>query len=304
MMRPTVALKIDVDTDVGTRDGVPRLIEILQERDLPGTFLFSLGPDNTGKAIRRIFRPGFLKKVRRTKVGSVYGWRTLLSGTLLPAPLIGKRRADILRYVRDSGYEVGVHCYDHFKWQDYVHRFDLDQTRREFGKAVSEFKRIFGEPPSTAGAPGWQANARTLQVYDEYKLLYGSDTRGSYPFFPKVNGRRYDTLQVPTTLPTLDELLGRPEYPEISLPDHYLGLLNPDSPNVWTIHAEIEGQAKSDLFIQILDKLMTAGVHFTEMRDIAVDAITRLGAVAASEIADKEIDGRSGIVAQQASLVV
>ena len=74
MSHPVVALKIDVDTDMGTRDGVPDLIKILMERKIPATFLFSLGPDNTGKAVRRIFRPGFFKKVRRTKVGSTYHW--------------------------------------------------------------------------------------------------------------------------------------------------------------------------------------------------------------------------------------
>ena len=84
--RPQLVIKVDVDTDRGTREGVPALVTVLQRRSVPATFLLSLGPDNTGKAIRRIFRPGFLKKVSRTRVTKLYGWRTLFSGTLLPAP--------------------------------------------------------------------------------------------------------------------------------------------------------------------------------------------------------------------------
>ena len=65
-----LALKIDVDTYRGTLEGVPRLVELLRKHDAQATFLFSLGPDHTGRAIKRVFRRGFLKKVSRTSVTS------------------------------------------------------------------------------------------------------------------------------------------------------------------------------------------------------------------------------------------
>src|SRR6266851_6413500 len=103
-----LALKIDVDTYRGTREGVPALIDILKRHGAGATFLFSLGPDHTGRAIKRALRPGFMQKVGRTSVVSHYGIRTLLYGTLLPGPDIGKRCAPILRSVRDAGFEVGI----------------------------------------------------------------------------------------------------------------------------------------------------------------------------------------------------
>jgi len=81
-----LALKIDVDTLRGTREGVPRLLECLARHDVRATFLFSLGPDHTGRALRRVFRRGFVGKVRRTSVVRHYGVRTLLYGTALPGP--------------------------------------------------------------------------------------------------------------------------------------------------------------------------------------------------------------------------
>ncbi|MHB8494509.1 MAG: 4-deoxy-4-formamido-L-arabinose-phosphoundecaprenol deformylase, partial [Casimicrobiaceae bacterium] len=54
-----LGLKVDVDTLRGTREGVPRLVEILARHGVAATFLFSLGPDHTGRAIKRIFRAGF-----------------------------------------------------------------------------------------------------------------------------------------------------------------------------------------------------------------------------------------------------
>ena len=53
-----LALKIDVDTLRGTREGVPNLVELLRRHRVGATFLFSVGPDHTGRAIKRVFRPG------------------------------------------------------------------------------------------------------------------------------------------------------------------------------------------------------------------------------------------------------
>ena len=60
-----LAIKIDVDTDRGTREGIAPLARAMDRHSIRGTFLFSLGPDNTGRAIRRVFRPGFFSKVSR-----------------------------------------------------------------------------------------------------------------------------------------------------------------------------------------------------------------------------------------------
>src|SRR4051812_7807952 len=128
---PLLALKIDVDTYRGTLQGVPQLVEILRRHGAQATFLFSLGPDHTGRAIKRALRPGFMKKVSRTSVVAHYGLKTLMYGTLLPGPDIGRRCGDILRGVRDSGYEVGIHCWDHVKWQDGVAQADMAWTTRQ-----------------------------------------------------------------------------------------------------------------------------------------------------------------------------
>ena len=299
MLPSTIALKIDVDTHVGTRDGVPRLVDMLKRRRIPATFLFSLGPDNTGKAIRRVFRRGFLKKVSRTNVTKLYGWRTLLSGTLLPAPHIGRRNESVLRAVADAGFEVGIHCYDHFKWQDYVHRFSLLRTRREFSLASCEFERIFKKAPLGAGAPGWQANERSLLVYDERSLLYGSDTRGQVPFQPSIGGVVFDTPQLPTTLPTLDELIGRDAFPESSIPDYYAQLLDPTTPNVMTIHAEIEGQSKAKLFGKILDTMEAKKYQFCSLAAIGQAINSRRISLPICELSSGTVDGRSGLLSCQ-----
>lgn len=300
-MNTSLALKIDVDTDRGTRIGVPNLLADCREFGVPACFLFSLGPDQTGRAVTRIFRPGFFKKVSRTSVVQLYGIRTLLNGTLLPAPHIGRRNAAGMRAVRQAGFEVGIHCYNHYRWQDHVQKMSLGGVRAEFSAARSEFRRIFECEARTAGAAGWQSNARSREVYDEAGLLYASDSRGIGPFFPRIEGRAFKTLEIPTTLPTLDELLGRPEFPEGKIVGYLLSLLRPGRLNVFTLHAEVEGMGKSAFFRALLAACRSSGVQFVRLDEHARDLLSRPAGIPICDQVMAPIDGRSGLVATQAA---
>jgi undecaprenyl phosphate-alpha-L-ara4FN deformylase len=299
-MAVRLALKVDVDTDRGTREGVPNLVADCRAAGVPACFLFSLGPDQTGRAITRVFRPGFFRKVSRTSVVQMYGLRTLLNGTLLPAPHIGRRNAGVMRAVRDAGFEVGIHSYNHYRWQDYLPKLSLAEVRAEFGAARAEFTRIFGTEARTAGAAGWQSTGASREAYDEAGLLYASDTRGGGPFFPRIGGRVARTLEIPSTLPTLDELLGRPEFPDAKIVPHLLSLLRADRPNVFTLHAEIEGMGRRTLFQELLAAARSAGVEFIRLDDLARELLANRDAIPVRDQVMASIDGRSGLVAAQA----
>jgi undecaprenyl phosphate-alpha-L-ara4FN deformylase len=296
MHPPTIALKVDVDTYVGTRDGVPRLLEILERFGIHATFYFSMGPDNSGKAIRRIFtRKGFLKKMLRTRAPSVYGFRTLLYGTLLPAPQIAASFPDVLKETARKGHEVGIHCWDHVKWHDYLPWLPKPVTAMELGRASSLFEEILGRRARTTAAPGWTVSSDSLEIQDAMNLDYCSDSRGIAPFFPVMAGRRFRTLQVPTTWPTMDELLGEGDITAANINDHYLALVRPGL-NVHTIHAELEGNVLAPQFTDLLERLSGLGVHFMTL----AEAAAAFGRDAADgPLAMGEIPGRAGKVAIQ-----
>src|SRR5215472_17356883 len=93
-----VALKVDCDTYIGTRDGVPRLLEAFSARRIRATFFFSYGPDRSGVAAKRVFtQRGFLAKMLRSRAASLYGFPTILYGTFLASPMIGQRCAEQMR---------------------------------------------------------------------------------------------------------------------------------------------------------------------------------------------------------------
>ncbi|HUJ78702.1 MAG TPA: polysaccharide deacetylase family protein [Nitrospiria bacterium] len=305
MAGPLLVIKVDVDTDRGTRLGVPALLNLFKEFAIHTTFYFSLGPDNTGRAVRRLFRLGFFGKVVRTNVVGVYGVRTLLNGVLWPGPHIGHRNEAVMRAARDAGHEVGIHCYDHIRWQDGLAAMSREEVYAEFNRARKEFERIFDKPAITAGAAGWQANRHSLAAYDDAGLSYASDARGDRPFFPRSDGRVFKTLQIPTTLPTLDEVLGRPDYPPGSPPDYadgrlidwYCGRLDPVRPNVLTIHAELEGMRHAPLFRALLRRLLAVPVTCVTLGQLAERLLRKTEALPVLELGMGRIDGRSGTVA-------
>jgi undecaprenyl phosphate-alpha-L-ara4FN deformylase len=299
MTTPLLAIKVDIDTDRGTRLGVPNLLALFDEFAVKATFLFSLGPDNTGRAIKRVFRPGFLSKVSRTSVVSTYGIRTLLNGVLLPGPYVGRRNEGVMRRVRDQGHETGIHCYDHIRWQDGLAKMTRSEVFTEFDKARREYERIFAQPAKTAGSAGWQANGLSLEAYDDAGLLYASDCRGSRPFFPRAGGTVFKTLQIPTTLPTLDELLGRPEYPEARIAGHYVSLLRQNMVNVLTIHAELEGMRHLSFFRAFLKELKDLPANVARLDDVARDLLQDPRSIPVCSLVAGTVDGRSGTLAVQ-----
>lgn len=289
-----LALKIDVDTYRGTREGVPRLMEMLTRHGARATFLFSLGPDHTGRAIRRVFRPGFLKKVTRTSVTSHYGLATLLYGTLLPGPDIGRRCAAILRQVRDAGFEVGIHTHDHVRWQDHVEQADAEWTVREMEAAARRFQEIFGEPARVFGAAGWQMNVHAFRLEQRMGLSHASDCRGTHPFIPLWNAEIIDCPQLPTTLPTLDELIGRDGVTEANVAEHLLALTRdpPATGHVYTLHAELEGMKLAPVFERLLAGWRDQGYELTDLAGLRADLDP--ARLPYHEVVLREIPGRSG----------
>lgn len=297
----TIALKVDVDTLRGTREGVPRLAALFKKHDAGATFLFSLGPDHTGRAIKRVFRPGFLSKVSRTSVVSHYGFPTLLYGTLLPGPDIGRRCADLLRQVRDQGYEVGIHCWDHVKWQDGVMHADAKWVHGEMLAACNRFTDIFKEAPRTHGAAGWQMNLAALRETQRLGFDYCSDGRGSHPFIPMLHAEIIDCPQLPTTLPTLDELIGIDACNEDNVHERILQLTREavTHQHVFTLHAELEGMRLGNVIEKLIPGWKEQGYRLVATRE-QYASLDRT-ALPYHEVVQGSVPGRSGTLMLQGS---
>jgi len=239
-----------------------------------------------------------MKKVQRTSVVSHYGIKTLMYGTLLPGPDIGRRGADILRATRDAGFETAIHCWDHVKWQDGVEHADPAWTEREMRRAHQRFAEVFGTDSPGHGAAGWQMNAHALRMTQRLGYRWASDCRGSHPFIPVWNAEIVACPQLPTTLPTLDELVGVDDLTPENVHQHLLRIsAETTQDHVFTLHAELEGLKFGDTLERLLTGWREQGygmVSLGNLRDALDPAL-----LPRHEIRRGEVPGRSGLLMVQ-----
>ncbi len=292
-----VGLRIDVDTFRGTKYGVPNLCKLLTDHSIKASFFFSVGPDNMGRHLWRLFRPAFLWKMLRTRATSLYGWDILLRGTLWPGPLIGERLAGIIRSTFDAGHEVGLHAWDHYTWQKNIDKMNSDAIGDSLRKGVETLTKILGRPPTCSAVPGWRCNDKVLLVKSQLSFEYNSDCRGKSVFRPIVNGKELAQLQVPVTLPTYDEVVGRNGVTDSNYNDYIFSLLEPAKLNVLTIHAEVEGIVCLEMFRQFLNMAVSKDVSFVPLGTLLQNCPETNPAAIISD----ELPGREGWVSCQAA---
>jgi len=247
-------LRVDVCTYRGLRDGVPGVLEVLKRAKARATFYVTFGPDASGLALLKLLNPKFALKMFRTKAASTYGWATAFYGTLLPSPLVGAGLPDVLKRVRDEGHEIGVHGWDHRRWQDRLPKYDPARLKDEFAKMMDAYTTALGAAPASFAAPAWLLSRDLFDLEQQAGLRFGSDTRGTAPFLPVFGGREGSVPQVPVTLATLDECLGR-QTPEEFVEESLREAGKQPDYACFTAHAESEGMAYKGVLETFLAKL-------------------------------------------------
>jgi undecaprenyl phosphate-alpha-L-ara4FN deformylase len=290
-----IGLRIDVDTFRGTKIGVPNLCRILAEHNVKASFFFSVGPDNMGRHLRRLLRPAFFIKMLRTKASSLYGWDILLKGTFFPGPVIGERLADIIMTVSNKGHEIGLHAWDHYHWQTHIDTMDRMALRRVLLKGFDELTRITGKPPSGSAAPAWKCNNQVLLEKERLPFFYNSDCRGRSIFYPIVDGKAISQPQIPVTLPTYDEVIGREGVSELNYNEYILSLVKPEALNVLTVHAEVEGISCATMFGRFLEKARSKEIALVPLGTF----LQKNTPVENSSIERGKIHGRDGWISVQ-----
>lgn len=240
MAQPKLALKIDADTLRATREGVPRLVEMLKRHEAGATFFFGVGPDHGG----------LVSKVLRG----------------LPVPDIGQRCADVMRATRDAGFEVGLHAWDAARWRARIEDADADWTAHQLALAMTRYEEIFGERAAVHAAPAWRMNRHAFRATQALAFDYACDTRGTHPFIPILRAEIVACPQVPVTLPTLDELVGR-DASEAAAIERLLAATAEPVHHVFSLRA-IEGVKRAATLEKLLEGWKAQGYTLVATREL------------------------------------
>lgn len=288
-------LRIDVDTLRGTKIGVPGLLSILRGQGIKATFFFSVGPDNMGRHLWRLLRPAFLLKMLRSKAASLYGWDILFKGTLWPGPLIGKNAAAEIRQATAAGHEIGLHAWDHHRWQTRIADFSQQEVLQDIKRGMHLLTEIIERPVDCCAAPAWRITPVALKARATLSVRYNSDCRGRSIFYPLTDDALLSQPQIPATLPTFDELIGRNGINAKNYNNHLLSLFSKEKLNVLTIHAEAEGGACRAMFADFLDKAQEKKIHFQPLGDL----LNSCQKIDENKIITSHIEGRDGWISCQ-----
>jgi len=294
-----LGLRIDVDTYRGTKTGVPNLQKILSANQLLASFFFCVGPDNMGRHILKLLKPGFLKKMMRSSAQNLYGWDIIFKGTILPGPVIGKKCSKVIHSIGLDAHEIGIHAWDHYQWQTHILKMSKEQIFNTLKKGSESLESITGKRPVCSASPGWICNDEVLEIKEKFSFTYNSDTRGSHIFFPIVKDQVLTRPQIPVTLPTYDEIIGHQGLSHANYNDYLLSLIKPGQLNVLTIHAEVEGIHCLALFEAFIKKALDQKVLIVPLGSL----LDTFSTIYVSKVIEKEITGRHGKLAVQANSV-
>ena len=117
------------------------------------------------------------------------------------------------------------------------------------------------------------------------------------PATARIRGEIVACPQYPTTLPTLDELIGLDGVTEANAADALLEKTKEPADHVFTLHAELEGMKLSGVLDKLLEGWKAQGYSLVAMRDLV--AGTQAATLPLHYIVDAPRKGRSGTLASQ-----
>jgi len=256
---PELALKIDIDTYKGFKEGLPVLLKTLGEYGLKASFFITFGPDRSGLAVIQLLRPRFFMKMLKSDAPGTYGIETALYGTLLKAPMIASAYPDSVMQIIELGHEAACHAWDHRLWQDWLFILSPKSIHEWFKKMVDAFIRTTAKAPEAFGAPGWMMNEASLKEATAWGFKYLSCTRAESPFICQENG----IMEIPSNLPCIEEVGTAGVIASLEKG------MESKAPLVLPVHTEIEGGAFNNDFEKILLKALALGYSIKRLDEIA-----------------------------------
>ncbi|MGE8355649.1 MAG: hypothetical protein ACN6N0_04530 [Microvirgula sp.] len=289
-----IALKVDIHTRVGLTAGAVALAGLFREQGAGATFYLSLGPDRAGKVpLAEWFAHGGVKPRAHLP------FLTRQNGRLWPGPDMGRAVRKCLQALQGDGFELGLKAWDQAAWRKESTDADAEWTRKALERAITGFTRLTGAAPQTLAAPGWHGNWSAVRQSQGLGIHFSSDARGREPFIPVQRAEIVAVPQLPTTLPTLDEVLAESHGDQTQAIERILNLTSTPRRHghVFSLNAEADGRKLLQMVGLLLSGWQRQGWSCVSLGDLA--ATLDLSRLPHSELVWETWPGRRGKLARQ-----
>jgi undecaprenyl phosphate-alpha-L-ara4FN deformylase len=241
-----VSLKVDVEDSSGFKEGLPAILKLFDQYQLKASFLFSTGYDNSGLRIRNFYHPRVLTR-QLPLAQKTYG-------LMLPPASFSRKYKSLMKDCADAGHDIGMKSFDSVTWQSQAIDAGYEWTKKQLQWGMENFENIFDLKPRLHSASGNVINSHLLKLLDEYTFEASFDTRGKMPFYPCYHKRTGKTIQIPVTLPSIEELLMHPEVTLDNVHEYLFAESLKHLPygHVYEVRAAFEGRQ----WLSILEKII------------------------------------------------
>lgn len=254
------SLRIDIDSLVGLKNGVPYILDILKKYNIKASFYITLGREgnffevlkykfwrNENKVQnKKKFPNSRLKKISDRKL-------EIFKALFYPTQLASLDC--LLKRIKEEGHGVGLHSYVHVKWRN----INEKEIEGEFKTMIKNFKDIFQFYPNSFASPYFNHNKVVLDGIKKNKFKYTSCLSGIYPFIPK--GYSHIEIPVNTKITSsnfpLIEYFARKGYDDNKILKQSINLIEKNMKKFGLVTTYIHPRIEGYYFINIFEKLMS-----------------------------------------------
>ena len=177
----TFTLRIDLESDKGIKEGVPKLLDLLKKYDLKASFYLSMGGESN---IFELLR--YRNKLKTSGERNIKIWtlKDKLRMVLFPRDFV-KLNLKILKRILEEGHELGLHGWKHREWTRGLKEINIENTVK---KSIKKYKKLFDKKPISFASPGFNVNNKVLEILEKNKIKVISD-------FPGEKTKKYEKIK-------------------------------------------------------------------------------------------------------------
>lgn len=167
-MKKEFAIRIDLESQRGIRDGLPRILKLFKKHNVKGSFYLTMGGESN---IFEILKNRGKLKTAGTRKIKLWTIKDKLRMVLMPTDFVKKNKVLLKRIINEE-HELGLHGWKHLEWTRNLDEVDVE---KRLNQMIYRYKRYFGTYPRSWTSPGFNINKRVLLKLKKKGITHISD---------------------------------------------------------------------------------------------------------------------------------
>lgn len=192
-MEKTFFLRVDIESNKGLEEGIPKLLNLLDKYDIKASFYVVMGGES---GLYELLRYSGKLKTGNERNIKLWNLREKIRMAFFPRDFV-KKNENILIRILNEGHELGIHGWKHRAWTRGLDKINVNEHIK---KARQKYIKLFNKTPISFCSPAFNINERVLSCLESNNIRFISDFPGN---FPDMHGK---IKNVPITIEGKDKM--------------------------------------------------------------------------------------------------